>query len=170
MATIAYFLTNTTYGTWLPGDQRGSADDEHHVYGTAYAPADAERERANRSRMTQDPVIFDNKARAIVHATIEEVCRFRGWKLHAVNVRTNHFHAVVTAPDLPDKVLSDFKAWGTRRLREAGWIADGLRVWTRRGSTRKLFSENGFLGAVHYTLHEQDNPRRFEGEPEGGGS
>ena len=41
-----------------------------------------------------------------------------GWRLHALTVRTNHVHAVVSADEAPEKVMTNFKIWATRRLRE----------------------------------------------------
>ena len=31
---LAYFLTFTTYGTWLHGREEGSVDRDNHVFGT----------------------------------------------------------------------------------------------------------------------------------------
>ncbi len=42
---LAYFITFTTYGSWLPGSVKGSADAEHNVYGTPWLEAAPERER-----------------------------------------------------------------------------------------------------------------------------
>jgi hypothetical protein len=33
---IAYFITFTTYGTWLHGDERGSVDKGHNRVGTEF--------------------------------------------------------------------------------------------------------------------------------------
>ena len=38
----SYFLTFTTYGTWLHGDTRGSVDREHNIVETPYLEPDAD--------------------------------------------------------------------------------------------------------------------------------
>src|SRR5688572_13990414 len=85
---LAYFLTWTTYGTWLPGDARGWVPDG----GGDIRPPDPEREVAARRRMTEPPVKLSQDQRRIVCETIAEHCRVRSWCLHAVNARTNHVH------------------------------------------------------------------------------
>jgi REP element-mobilizing transposase RayT len=97
------------------------------------------------------------------------VAAHRGWNLWAVHVRTNHVHIVVTAPASPEKVMADFKAWASRRLREAfGESADRDR-WTQHGSTRYLNSEAAVDSAIAYVVDEQGEAMaRFDSrhEPE----
>jgi REP element-mobilizing transposase RayT len=101
--------------------------------------------------MKWPPFTLDAAARGIVDRTIREVCAHREWELKALNVRTNHVHVVLWTLDAATKVLSDLKAWCTRRLREAGCIEAGREVWTEGGSKRKLFTEDGARNACEYT-------------------
>src|SRR5205807_1998755 len=90
--------------------------------------------------------------------TIQEVARHRGWRLWAVHARTYHVHMVVTASASAEKVMSDVKAWCSRRLKERhGEAADRTR-WTRHGSTRHLMSEEAVHGAARYVVLEQGEP------------
>ncbi len=114
-----YFCTFTCYGTWLHGDARGSVDRAHNEWQTPPLAPDEERERREFERLKHSPVKFEHRQRDIVRAAIEEVCRCRGWRLHALNVRTNHVHVVVTANRKGKRVLNDLKSYGTRRLKEA---------------------------------------------------
>jgi hypothetical protein len=75
--------------------------------------------------------------------------------LHAVNVRTNHVHLVVSANLTPEQVLTSLKAWCTRRLREAGLVAEGFKPWSRHGSTRYLWRTDQIEAAVSYVLEGQ---------------
>jgi REP element-mobilizing transposase RayT len=152
---LAYFLTWHTYGTWLPGHARGSVDEEHCQFGTPFAPANPERIAHSAAKLVHDPVTLDARRRAAVQAAVVEVCAYRGWTLVAVNVRTTHVHAVVAAPAAPEKVLSDFKAYGTRRLRRENLVAADLRVWSGHGSTRYLWKEEQVVAAVDYVLNRQ---------------
>src|SRR5438270_13106460 len=111
---IAYLITWATYGSWLPGDDRGWV--EEGVAGIQ-APDRTKREQA-RGRMTDAPVVLTPPQRALVEKTIQEHCDIRGWRLHAVNARSNHVHVVVTADRTPEEVMNQFKAWCSRRLND----------------------------------------------------
>jgi REP element-mobilizing transposase RayT len=152
---LAYLITFTTYGTWLHGRDPGSVDREHNVPGTPLLAVDPAFEAANRQRLRQEPCLLDAPRRAVVLRTIREVAAHRGWKLWAIHVRTNHVHIVVTATPKPEKVMADFKAWASRRLREVcGEPADRDR-WTQHGSTRYLNKEASLAAAIAYVVDEQ---------------
>jgi REP element-mobilizing transposase RayT len=93
--------------------------------------------------------------RAVVDAAIREVIRYRDWRLGALNVRSTHVHVVVSARCPPEKVMNDFKAYGTRALRREKLVEDHTRTWSFHGSTRYLNTEESVAAARHYTLHEQ---------------
>jgi REP element-mobilizing transposase RayT len=105
------------------------------------------------------PVILDGMQRCLVDKAIRDVCTHRGWTLHAINVRTNHVHLVVSATGSPDLALNTFKAWATRRLVESGRWARGLKPWARHGSTRYLWKQSDIEAASTYTLEAQDESR-----------
>ena len=140
---LAYFLTWPTYGTWLPGDDRGWVQ-----YRRGSQLPDPVKKLEAAARMTDGACRLTDDERRIVHATIAAHCRIRNWTLHAVNCRSNHVHVVVTAVEHPDKVRDQFKAWCTRRLKalQQRRIAAGLqqsvpvrnRWWAARGSRRYL--------------------------------
>lgn len=88
-------------------------------------------------------------------SAIQGVCEHKGWTLHALNVRTNHLHTVVTASGPPEPVMNAFKAWATRRLREAGIASANQRVWSRHGSTVYLFRPENMAEKVRYVLDAQ---------------
>src|SRR5438132_13512735 len=92
-SVLAYHIVWTTYGTWLPGDWRGWV--KKGVSGIQ-AP-DPALEQSSRERMVEGPVLLTPEQRALVEKTIIDHCRIRGWRLHAVNARTNHVHVVVSA-------------------------------------------------------------------------
>src|SRR5271157_6252830 len=156
---LAYFLTWTTYGSWLPGDERGWVAKPGE-----FLPPDAHLEQASRSLMTEPPLILDSTQRELVENTIADHCRHRGWHLHAVACRTNHVHVVVTAPGrVPEDVMDQFKAWCTRRLKEPLESSQPRTVranwWTQRGSKRWLNDHESLAIAMEYVLEFQDRPR-----------
>jgi REP element-mobilizing transposase RayT len=158
MGPLAYFISLTTYGAWLHGRSPGSVDREHNVPGTPYLPPDADLERQMRSEMRQAPYVLDEVRRQVVLRTIKEVAAHRRWKLWAVHVRSNHVHVVVTAACRPEKVMTDLKAWCSRRLREACNESSDRDRWTQHGSTRYLNSETSVDAAVKYVIDDQGEP------------
>lgn len=153
-APLAYLLTWTTYGTWLRGDPRGSVRDDNR-FGAPYADPDAPAAVRDRAHLKHPPVQLSADERAAADRAIRDVCTHRAWALLALNVRTNHVHAVVTAPCPPEKVMVDFKAWSTRKLRSLDPARFADRVWTKHGSTRYLFDHPSVERAIGYVLHEQ---------------
>jgi REP element-mobilizing transposase RayT len=100
-------------------------------------------------------VVLGTQRRAVVDRTIREVCEYRDWVLHALNVRSNHVHIVVSAACRPEYAMTSFKSWSTRRLREARLIAPGIKIWSRHGSTRYLWSDDALVAACLYTEEDQ---------------
>ena len=95
--------------------------------------------------------------RTAVEIAIRGVCAHRGWVLYAINVRTNHVHAVVSAACKPEKILNDFKAYATRGMRAAGLWKRATTLWAEKGSRRYLWKEKSVARAIDYVLHHQGN-------------
>ena len=149
---LAYFLTWTTYGTWLPGDERGwSRRGESDIQ----RPNRLFVEMA-RSRMKETAFFLDDPARQVVEDTIRQHCAVRNWHLHAVNARTNHVHVIVTAVGYePETARDQFKAWCTRKLKSSG-AAARTRFWTEGGNCRRIDQEADLEAAIVYVLEAQD--------------
>jgi REP element-mobilizing transposase RayT len=152
---LAYFITFTTYGTWLHGRESGSVDRQHNLPGTPFVAPDGQLEARRRQSLRQAPYLLDHARRDVVLNTICEVCTHRAWELHAVHVRSNHVHVLLVAPVAPEKVMSDLKAWCSRRLREAFGEDANRDRWTQHGSTRYLHNTNSVQAAMVYILEEQ---------------
>jgi REP element-mobilizing transposase RayT len=146
---LAYFITFRTYGTWLPGDDRGSVDRDHDQVGEPTRRDGLLVARAV-GQMAADARVLTEKERVLVKESIERRCTVAGWELTAINVRTNHVHVVVAAPARPEVVLGSLKSWATRDLRDAGLAEHGERLWARHGSTRYLWEPGSVERAVDY--------------------
>ena len=153
---LAYFLTWTCYGTWLHHDERGSVNRTHNQFGTPRLASDPRRVLNEAKSLRWPPVFFNTTMRACVHGAIVDHASFRRWRLHAVNVRTNHAHVVVSASACPDTMVEEFKSWGTRRLREAGLFDRSRLVWTRGESTVYLWTDEQVVDKVAYVRDRQD--------------
>lgn len=154
-APLAYLITLHSYGSWLHGEAKGSVDRLHNLPGTEVLLSDEKRLTAMEARRREAAVTFSAPQRQLVHATIHEVCQHRGWELYALNVRTNHVHVVVAGNSTPEKMMNDFKAWATRRLREADLVSSTAKVWSRHGSTRWLWNDQAVEAACRYVLEGQ---------------
>ena len=148
---VTYFITWTTYGTWLPGDVRGWRKMKQ-----GNQIPQPRLEEWCRERMKGDTVILSPKHRAKVEAVSREHAEVRCWKLHAINVRSNHVHIAVTS-DKPPKITRDqFKANGTRVLREDPDAITDEKIWTRGGDTEIIEGEYDLECVIEYILEEQD--------------
>ena len=157
---LAYFITFSTYGTWLHGTSKGkgSVDRNHNQHGMPFAGPDALREakrvRSRSSRRTR----CRTGEREIVRDAIVQLCREKRWQLQAAHVRTNHVHVVVTVNRDPGRVMSDMKARASRELTRAGFDDTSRKRWTRHGSTLHLFDETTVAEKIDYTLNRQGAP------------
>ena len=159
---LAFFITWTTHGTWMHGDRRGSVDREHNSPGSSYIAPDARRAGRDRMAMDTDAVVLDPGARRVVEAGIREHAEHKSWIIHALSVRSNHVHVVITASsERPERVMGGFKAWATRALRTRALADPTGRVWTRHGSTRWINDERSLLAAIDYVTRFQDRSARY---------
>lgn len=151
---LAYFITFTTYGTWLHGDSRGSITVKDHS--TKVVHPCAKLHQSVQSQLKHPTVVLDAIQRKIVLETICRHCILKNWNLLAAHVRTNHVHLLVQSNETAEKVMQDIKAWCTRRLRQSGMNIP--KVWTRHGSTKYIFTHEKRLEKIHYVVFEQGEP------------
>ena len=153
---LAYLITMRGYGTWLHGDERGSMDPANHAYDSPPRGTDSAIELMEASRLKTPPVTFDGARRTAISASIAQTCDYKGWGLLAANVRTNHVHIVVAAPEVtPEFVMNTLKSWATRAMVASGAMSQGTRAWSRHGSTRYLWNERSVDDACAYVLDGQ---------------
>jgi REP element-mobilizing transposase RayT len=156
-----YLITFATYGSHLPGDN-AIVDREHNAPGCPFVePFDGRLERCKRI-MRSAAYLLGERRRAIVLATIQEVCQFRGWSLMAAHVRTNHVHVVVDSPAKPEQVMSTLKAYASRALNR---IEPRQPRWSRHGSTRYLWNRQGISAAIAYVIEGQGEAMAMYQEP-----
>jgi hypothetical protein len=150
---LAYFLTWTTYGSWLPGDARGWTDDRGVI-----REANPRLARMAGGLMHGQRVVLTFAERRSVAEAIHGQCDFRGWILHAVNCRTTHVHVVVSATEFsPNALLGCLKARCSRHLSRG---TEGPRTWwTRGGSMRRIYDTQALEDVIAYVVECQDKPR-----------
>jgi REP element-mobilizing transposase RayT len=153
---LAYLITIRTYGTWLHGDERNSIDTHgKNIYGTPDLTPNKNLETLMRENMHQPFIILNKEQRNIVEKAIKEVCKYREYDLQAINVRSNHLHAVVSATVKPEIIADAFKRYATRKLREKNLISKEINIWSRGRSRRYLWKPRHVALAIEYVLNEQ---------------
>jgi REP element-mobilizing transposase RayT len=164
---MTWLLTWSTYGTRLPGDARGFVSRLrtdtggtviHNQPGT---PVDADIPALRRyaeSIMTQPATLLTAEQAGVVAEQFRETAAYRRWPLHAIAVMADHVHLVVDAPDAitSAKLLTDFKAYSTRRLDRDFGGGMKRRWWTERGSTRALKHADAVAAAVAYVKNQHE--------------
>ena len=152
---LAYLITIRAYGTWLHGDDLAVDRHGHNIYGTPRGALNPGLVRVMEASMLSPPVIFTGEQCKIIEDAIKEVCRCRKYHLSAVNARTNHAHAVVSAHCKPEPIADAFKSYSTRRLREARLISPTLHPWARGRSRRYLWRPQHVARAIKYVRFGQ---------------
>ena len=155
---MTYFITFACYGARLHGDESGSVDRHHNLVGSRLLEPDAQRVTRERRAMLQDPYLLDEAARALVLAAIQRHCAYRGWKLLAAHVRSNHVHTMVEAETRPERMMNEFKSYASRELNRLTGEGTDRKRWARHGSTRWLWKDEDLRQALKYVIDEQGEP------------
>jgi len=153
---LAYLITFRSHGMWLHGDERGSVNRFRNQYKSRRLPPEKKWVETNTQRLKGEVVILDAAQRSCVDEAVRETCKVRHWDLHAMNVRTNHVHTVVSiGAKKPEMALNAFKANATRKMREAGCWQSERSPWADKGSKRYLWNEQSVARAIEYVLFGQ---------------
>ncbi len=154
---LTLFITWTTYGSWLPGDSRG-----WRKWRSGQRTPQPLLEDWCRNRMKGKAVVLDLGHRQVVEAVCREHALVRGWALYAIAVRSNHVHIAVTAEGVPAKVRDQFKANGTRVLRQASNPITNEKIWTKGGDVEIVDTEEELYRVVLYITEAQERMEHRE--------
>jgi REP element-mobilizing transposase RayT len=160
-----WFLTWRTYGTWLPGDERGFVDpvvDEqghrviHNLPGTRIDADNPHLHKYSQEIMRGPAVYLTHDQAAALLGQFQETVRHRGWELLTVAILPNHVHLIVGVNGDPDpaSLLRDFKSYGSRRLSRRWTIPASNTWWAESGSRRILKTDENRLQAMQYVLSQ----------------
>jgi len=98
-----WFLTWTTYGTWLPGDERGfvgiAPDDagfliNHNEFGTPPAPPDQLLRKSAERHLKGSPILLNLSQAEALFEQFQETATIRKRLLIAVGIMRTHLHVV----------------------------------------------------------------------------
>ena len=140
--TVGYMLTWRSYGTWVPGDERGYRQDGKSL------SAHAGLARSSRERMVGNAVRFDAGAKKIVRNAIGQEAKRWGEEIEALAVFSNHVHVVVRYGGNPiDEFVSACKAAGRMALKGKGYER---RVWAHGYDKQFCFDEESLRAKIDY--------------------
>ena len=159
-----WLLTWTTYGTWLPGDGRGSvtrirtgveprelqnALDTPHV---AHEPALVQ----SGKELGCAPIFLGLAHAQCLWDQFQETARHREWHIFAVAIMRSHMHLVVGVQGDPEpkEILKSFKSYGSRALNRKWRRPESGTWWTESGSKRKLPDEAAVIDAIEYVANQ----------------
>lgn len=161
---FALFITWTTYGTWLPGDERGYVSNTLLPEGgvvvkenrTGVVPQrDDEYTREHAKALQNWDSVWLSRDEAFTAArSLASASAKRKWHVRRAAIMSNHIHVVVT--DCPDD------GPGVRRILKGNAVADlsrvrgkPLRWWTTGGSDRYLHDDASIEAAIRYVANQQ---------------
>lgn len=163
-----WFLTWTTYATWLPGDARGfvspkfdrsPAEPRNNLPQTPYDANHPYLHDMAASNVRGEPIFLIQEQADAIKQQLTETARHRHWQICVGAILSNHLHLLVGIMDDPDPLilLRDFKSYASRCLnRLSGKPASGT-WWTEQGSKRKVKDSRHFENVRSYILR-QANP------------
>ena len=125
---LGYMVTWTTYGTWLPGDDRGYVS-RGKILGKNEA-----LHRANIERLKSRVVKLSRQEQEVVRRAILSRAESLRQKIYAIMVHSNHVHIVAQRISKSiEMVVSYYKNSARLALRANGFTG---RLWTNGFATR----------------------------------
>jgi len=152
---FAYFITFTTYGTWLHGDKRGSVDPLHHQFETPRLKPNQDLYVGMKTKQRYKTIFLDKQKRKVVMKAIQSACQNYHWHLYAIHVRSNHVHMIVQATTASEKIMGQLKAYASRALNKLANQTSPQKYWSRHGSTRYIWSSRFLFPVMHYVIDQQ---------------
>jgi REP element-mobilizing transposase RayT len=145
---VGYMITWTTYGSWLPGDERGYVDNGKILLGN---PTVLQR---NRKRQKLPVVKLNKNEKQIVKQIIFSEAAKIIHKIEALAVYSNHIHLLARPHTKSiEELASRYKSITTRALWQQGRRA---RIWTRGYDKRFCFTEEQFAARIKYIKNHHD--------------
>lgn len=145
----------TTYGNWLPGDQRGFRTRHHrrHVAGDYKNPPQEDFSRLHSQSSTQltcPSAQIPKDYREIVGIALVERLQLLGGFVLAAAVSNTHIHMLIKVPDHEARHwigLAKKHAWF--EIRDTGWKE---KLWAKRGKIQPIQSRSHQRNCFAYIL------------------
>ena len=154
-----FHVVLTTYGAWLPGDQRGFRTRNHrlHVPGDYKSPPPREMFsstlRRSRGLLKYPPVRLDERWRSFVGVALVSRLRDLGGFVYSAAVSEGHLHLLVKLPAAKTREwvgLAKKHAWFAAR--ERGWVG---KLWAKRAKFEPVRDRRHLVNVLRYVIaHE----------------
>jgi len=161
-----WLLTWTTYGSWLPGDERGfvsrisEGDADHPIHNTVDTPYDADMGDMRASaeeRMAGKPVRLSREQADIALDSLVATASRHGMNLICACIMSNHIHLLCQAAERDgSELLQLFKGSASRELGKRFALDDAPRWWTKSGSKRFVRARQSPELAVDYIVSQKE--------------
>ncbi|MBU0639253.1 MAG: transposase [Planctomycetes bacterium] len=158
-----WLLTWTTYGSWLPGDERGfvsrrpGPEGEHVVHNIPGTPYDADQkgvEESARERQSGQTVALDQQHIETLLAAFDETASNHTINIIALSIMPDHVHLLCQGAQAGSDLMQLFKGISARRLSQTHKLTDAPRWWTKSGSKRHLRAGEGLQAATDYVRNQ----------------
>jgi len=139
---VGYMVTWTTYGTWLPGDERGFVENGQILQG------DLKTLERNKKRQKSPIVKLNRREIKLVRQVILSEAERIGHEIKALTVCTNHVH-LAARPNIKsiEDIIGRYKSITTHTLWKHGRKG---RIWTIGYDKRFCFSEEELKQRIQY--------------------
>jgi REP element-mobilizing transposase RayT len=165
-ASRTWLLTWSTYGTWLPGDERGfvgqvkredSLRKRRNRPGEEFDHSLRALQQASEALLKGPPIWFSRLHAETVLNQLLTTAAHRHWIALAIAVMSGHVHVVVQVPGDPDPddLLRDFKSYASRALNKSFERPASETWWTESGSRRKLATPSDVVAGVRYVQNQE---------------
>ena len=145
---VGYMLTWTTYGSWLPGDERRYVTDGKIMQGDKLV---LER---NKKRQKAETVKLSRAEKQIVRNIILSEAQRIGQVVEGVVVYSNHVHLLVRPhSESMEEIIGRYKSITTRQLWTKGRKG---RIWTKGYNRRFCFGEEDIIKKKQYIDNHKD--------------
>jgi REP element-mobilizing transposase RayT len=145
---VGYMVTWTTYGSWLPGDERGYVEDGQIL------PGDLKTLERNKKRQKSPTVKLNKKEVKLIRQVVLNEAERIGQKIVALTVCTNHVHLTARPHSSSiEELVGRYKSITTRALWELGRKG---RIWTKGYDKRFCFSEKELEQKIQYVNKHDD--------------
>lgn len=140
---VGYMATWTTFGAWLPGDERGYVDNKGKLQ-------NADEKILQRSKELQkSPTVTLNivEMKIAKQTILDEALKIEH-KIIALAVCSNHVHLLARPHNQPfEKIINRYKSLTTRMFWELGRKG---KIWTRGFDSRFCFTETEIAARIVY--------------------
>jgi len=141
-------VTWRTYGSWLPGDERG------YVIDGQILPGNLKTLERNQKRQKSPAVKLNKQEIQLIRQIILNEAKRIGQKIVALTVCTNHVHLTArTNTSSIEDIVGRYKSITTRALWKIGRKG---RIWTKGYDKRFCFTEEELAQRIQYVNQHND--------------